>query len=421
MKLLLENWREYLNEADTDAAQEFINSIALHQGNKNPRKAKSGAEIAAGLGYTAADIPPDNPSEAKAAAKELEIKNIKDAIVAAGFNHKDIGHRLSAGRPWIEYELDKMAGEWNYTAHIPNGDKVVSSVGEELADFLERVGGPYQMGLNLFESWRNFLNEEGEQKVDVGIHVKEDGMGSKYGNVEIIMLDLDILKNSFIEAKEEAEDIEAFTKLIRDRNFYENSFIGYIKAANNEGLAGAIGGTGSGGLCYKTWSNKEAVVVPSKRSKGYGSKLFDALLGWGATNDIYLTADRTYNSPAAERRWVSIDKQTNDEVPPKGDQFSGYFDGDKSTPPLADDCVSLDQPSLNKGYKNKIKSEDYKKWKNNLDTFFSVEVQALFDQPGFFGKLLGNTPEKKTQSIKNSLFKIGYHAFAIAMQKHFNL
>ena len=194
----------------------------------------------------------------------------------------------------------------------------------------------------LFENWRKYLNEEpGQEKSNLGLYAKEDGLDSKYGNVQIVMLDLDLLKNSLILAEKNAESVTAFQKTIQNSDFYENSFIGYIKAANNEGYAGAIGGAGSGGICYGTWSNKEAVVVPSKRGKGYGSKLFDALLGWGAINNRYITADREYNSPAAEKRWVSIDKQTSDEVPPRGKQFSGYFDGNKSTAPVMDDCVVL--------------------------------------------------------------------------------
>ena len=102
------------------------------------------------------DDPDDNSPELEDIAKELEIGRIKDTIVAAGFNHDDIGHRMSAERPWIRYRFDESSGVWSYTAHIPdnlgnadNWDKVSSEPGEKLTDFLDRVGGPYQLKLGV--------------------------------------------------------------------------------------------------------------------------------------------------------------------------------------------------------------------------------------------------------------------------------
>jgi hypothetical protein len=162
MQKLFENWRSYLNEVNP-AADAMIRDIATHQG-KQPRKARDPKQIAAELGYGDPDNPDDNSPDLEDVAKAEEIKNIKDTIVANGFNHEGIGHRMSAGRPWIEYEFDNSAGVWNYTAHIPNGD-IVDSDGEELTDFLERVGGPYQQKLDIFENWRKYqkdtLNEAG--------------------------------------------------------------------------------------------------------------------------------------------------------------------------------------------------------------------------------------------------------------------
>jgi len=120
VNLLFENWRRYLNEVGDP------------------------------------DDPDDNSPELKDVAKELEIGRIKDTIVAGGFNHDDIGHRMSAGRPWIKYKFDESSGVWAYTAHIPydledadNWDKVPSEPGEKLTDFLERVGAPYQLKLGV--------------------------------------------------------------------------------------------------------------------------------------------------------------------------------------------------------------------------------------------------------------------------------
>ena len=91
-------------------------------------------------------------SDSKAKDLSKEEKNI---LVNAGFNYEGIGHRMSAGKPWITYELDDSTGVWNYRAHIPNGD-IVDSSNEELTDFLERVGNTYQLKLDLFENWRKY-------------------------------------------------------------------------------------------------------------------------------------------------------------------------------------------------------------------------------------------------------------------------
>ena len=112
MKLLFENWRGYLEEAGDP------------------------------------DNPDDNSPEVKDVARELEIRKIKDTIEAGGFNHKEIGHRMSMGRPLIDFSFNERSGVWDYTANIPNGD-VVESEGEGLEDFLERVGGAYQLKLKV--------------------------------------------------------------------------------------------------------------------------------------------------------------------------------------------------------------------------------------------------------------------------------
>ena len=94
------------------------------------------------------DNPDDNSPEVKDVARELEIRKIKDTIEAGGFNHREIGHRMSMGRPLIDFSFNERSGVWDYTASIPNGD-VVDSEGEGLEDFLERVGGAYQLKLGV--------------------------------------------------------------------------------------------------------------------------------------------------------------------------------------------------------------------------------------------------------------------------------
>ena len=162
MQKLFENWRSYLNEVNP-AAKAMIRDIATHQG-KEAREPRDPKQIAAELGYGDPDNPDDNSPDLEDVAKAEEIRNIKDTIEGAGFNHREIGHRMSMGRPLIDFSFNEQSGVWDYTAHIQNGD-IVDSDGEELTDFLERVGGPYQQKLDIFENWRKYqkdtLNEAG--------------------------------------------------------------------------------------------------------------------------------------------------------------------------------------------------------------------------------------------------------------------
>ena len=260
----------------------------------------------------------------------------------------------------------------------------------------------------LFENWRKYLKEDtGGQKL--GIYVKSS-LGD-YGTVRIAMLDLTHLKNKL----EQSQNLDDYLKKVESIDFYKDSVVGYIDASANKMFSKAPPPGGSGGLCYDTWSNKQTV------GSGYGSQLYDALLGWGAVNDIYITADRTYNSgldteKGAVGKWKAIDQQTNDEVPPKDGTYMGFFDDSKQTKPTNDDCSvfgSSESPRdyLNKGYKDQSKIGDYNKWKDNLEEFFSDDIETLFDEPGFFGKMLGKSPQNKAQKIKNKLLKIGQDRF----------
>ena len=53
----------------------------------------------------------------------------------------------------------------------------------------------------------------------------------------------------------------------------------------------------------------------------------------------------------------------------------------------------------------------YKKLRYNLDKFFETEIEPLFDEPGFFGKLFGQTPTNKAEKLKNKLLKLGDRKF----------
>ena len=103
MKLLLENWRRYVNEAgdpDSDA---------------------------------------DNNPEPKAIAKSLERATIEKTIEDFSFNSAQSSqHRWGRGQPIIDYRFDESSGIWIYTATIP-GDRTIQIVGRILIWRKERI------------------------------------------------------------------------------------------------------------------------------------------------------------------------------------------------------------------------------------------------------------------------------------------
>tara|TARA_Y100000310_G_C20609864_1_gene777439 strand:- start:194 stop:994 length:801 start_codon:yes stop_codon:yes gene_type:complete len=254
----------------------------------------------------------------------------------------------------------------------------------------------------IMESWRKYLNEATQQPQNLGVYVKSDPNAW----VELSLVDLNAIQNSLDDSK----NSEEFLRKLKDKEVFNSAVVGYIKAYNNKFLAKAHAGIagGSGGLCYETWSVKESI------GRGYGEQLYNALLGWAAGNNVYLTADRTSVSPGAEKRWSQIDNQTSDEIPPKEDPYIGRFDDfkKKETEPLDDDCVVFADDSLNKGYKDESKISYFNGLQDKLNNFFKDKIQSLFDEPGFWGKILRTTPKDRAEKIKKQLLSRGADKFA---------
>ena len=164
---------------------------------------------------------------------------------------------------------------------------------------------------------------------------------------------------------------------------------------------------GSGGHCAGTYSVRKSI------GKGYGKQLYDALLGFATANDIYITADRHSVSTGAKSRWAKIDAQTDDEVPDTDNPYLGTFDDATSpqTKPKDDDCLVHGIDSLDKGYKDQNAVDFYKELRYNLNKFFETEIEPLFDEPGFFGQLFGQTPANKAEKLKKQLLKLGDRKF----------
>jgi hypothetical protein len=250
----------------------------------------------------------------------------------------------------------------------------------------------------LFENWREFLKEE------------QDSLTGAFADFEpgyrlnIALIDLGLLKNHL----QQSENIDEFIKKISNKELYEKAVVGYIETSYNPWASKAhpnLGG--SGGACSNTYQ------VIRSMAPGRGEELYNALLGAAATREVYITSDRRSVSPGAKRRWAKIDQQTDDEVPPGSSPYMGQFDKylKAQTEPRDDDCLVHGIPSLDKGYKDNKQIKYFKELEYNMNTFFENEIEPLFDEPGFFGKLFGNTPQNKAEKIKNKLLNFGRRKF----------
>tara|TARA_R110000824_G_scaffold3750_1_gene17831 strand:- start:341 stop:1147 length:807 start_codon:yes stop_codon:yes gene_type:complete len=251
----------------------------------------------------------------------------------------------------------------------------------------------------LLENWREYLNEQVRENVH-GVVTRFE----KDYTIDVALVDLNSIKEYF----KESQSIEELAKKLESKEFYNKAIVGYIHAGYNPMYSKAHSTMGgSGGLCSNTYSVRQSI------GRGHGESLYNALLGFAAMNDVYITADRHSVSAGASKRWSQIDAQTDDEVPGAEDPYIGTFDNykEKETDPIDDDCVAHDNVSLDKGYKDQKQIDFYKELKYNLDSFFEEEILSLFEDPGFWGKLFGNTPRNKAEKLKKQLLRLGRNKF----------
>ena len=276
----------------------------------------------------------------------------------------------------------------------------------------------------IIENWRGYLAEN-EKSQNIGAIGKFDGDA----NASLALVDLKAL-GDYLRSSKDINDfvskIDKVSGFVAGEDLSTSSIgnvvVGFISATNNKYLMKAdplMGG--SGGPCMNTLSVKTSI------GPGYGEKLYNALLG--LTYPSYIAADRTSVSVGAGKRWEKISNQTSDTTPDNSGDFIGKFDktsgpkgkGEKSpnyplgsTSPREDDCVVYDvddYPALDKGFRDKSQVKYYNTLKDNLDNWFENEIETLFEDPGFFGKLFGNTPKNKAEKIKKKLLSIGKSKF----------
>lgn len=241
----------------------------------------------------------------------------------------------------------------------------------------------------LLENWRKFVNEQNESMF--GVFVKyEPGY-----TIELSLIDLSIIKAQLSDVN----SMDEFVEKLNDKSLYDKAVVGYIFAGHNPMYSKAAPSMGgSGGHCAGTYSVRKSI------GRGYGKQLYDALLGFASGNNVYIAADRHSVSTGAKSRWTKIDTQTDDEV--SFDDFEN-----PKTEPKDDDCMVHNVDALDKGFKDEKTVDYYKKLRYNLDRFFETEIEPLFDEPGFFGKLFGQTPANKAEKLKKKLLKLGDRKF----------
>tara|TARA_Y100000310_G_scaffold150096_1_gene149491 strand:+ start:145 stop:948 length:804 start_codon:yes stop_codon:yes gene_type:complete len=252
----------------------------------------------------------------------------------------------------------------------------------------------------LLENWRKYLEEAEEQEPLLGVSV--DWRGQGYG-AELALIDLTYVKNQL----QNSQNIDEFFKKISSKEIREEAVVGYIETTSIPLLAKGQGLSYVGGQCFDTH------MVVRAMGPGMGEKLYNALLGFAAVKGIYVTSDRKSVSPGAEKRWSKIDQQTSDEVPPNSEPYKGQFDDrdNQTTKPKDDNCQIHGIDHLDKGYQDHNQVDFFEELEYNLNTFFENEIEPLFDEPGFFGKLFGNTPQNKAEKIKDKLINFGRRKF----------
>lgn len=250
----------------------------------------------------------------------------------------------------------------------------------------------------ILENWRQYLKEQ--QETELGVYVEME----KGYTISLSLVDLSVIRQQL----EDASSVQDFAEKLNNREMYDRAIVGNIRAQHNPMLAKA--GI-SGGQCGPS----DSYSVIGSIGKGYGEELYNALLGFAASQDdyIYITPDRNSVSPGAQKRWKKVDNQTADITPPDTGPYKGTFDaaGEKQTVPTDDDCKVHGADHLDRGYRDTNQVAFYKKLKDNLDGFFAKEVEPMFDEPGFFAKLFGNTPENKALKIKKQLLTLGKNKF----------
>ena len=281
----------------------------------------------------------------------------------------------------------------------------------------------------IFNNWRIFLKEEAFSssaistgqfgKASSSSPVNKNNMSVAVPNnlgvavsfnpgytISLALINLNAIRESLFPETELSQ--QQFIQALKDPEMINKAAIGYIFAMYNPMLSKAhpqMGG--SGGSCSDSYSVRRSI------GRGLGESLYNALLGFCAENNLYLTPDRHSLSPGAKKRWSKIDNQTNDELPKPGVGPDNIFDkfGQRQTPELDDDCLIHGEPSLDKAYKDDSQVSFFNALKSNIDKFFKDDIEPRLSEPGFLQRLFGVSKSSQMEKVKKQIIKQGQKKF----------
>ena len=139
----------------------------------------------------------------------------------------------------------------------------------------------------ILENWRQYLKEQ--QETELGVYVEME----KGYTISLSLVDLSVIRQQL----KDASSVQDFAEKLNNREMYDRAIVGNIRAQHNPMLAKA--GV-SGGQCGPS----DSYSVIASIGKGYGEELYNALLGFAASQKdyIYITPDRNAVSYGAAKK-----------------------------------------------------------------------------------------------------------------------
>ena len=262
-----------------------------------------------------------------------------------------------------------------------------------------------QLRIIIKEELQSVLREDGSEKYGIGAITQFDGSHL----MSIVLIDLDVFAKQLESMNPEQfmKNLEWIANNETSTAARDETVVGFVEAASSEKFQ--HGGAGTGGLCSGTWWISRMI------GSGHGDKLFSAIFGLAAKNNIYLTLDRNSVTPAAFKWWEKRVVDLNDSVPEDKEPYKGSFDdwSNKITKPKDDDCkIHPEHPLANKGFMGTQKEKaELLSMEKNLDNFFKEVVINQLNDPGFFAKLFGATKQSKAEKFKRKLSRMGDQKF----------
>ena len=135
-----------------------------------------------------------------------------------------------------------------------------------------------QLRIIIKEELQSVLREDGSEKYGIGAITQFDGSHL----MSIVLIDLDVFAKQLESMNPEQfmKNLEWIANNETSTAARDETVVGFVEAASSEKFQ--HGGAGTGGLCSGTWWISRMI------GSGHGDKLFSAIFGLAAKNNIYL-------------------------------------------------------------------------------------------------------------------------------------